>query len=140
MKPPHDVTPDFTLPESGGTACCAGASGLSVSLTAGNPVMRPRVLICGPEGAGQAHLAPALLYALEGLPVHAIGLPALLSDASARCPAAPHAVKLQSEVNKSLGMSACKQVDSLLVLRSPQTHLPSSQVMQFLGRCCNAMP
>lgn len=50
-------------------------------------VSRPRLLICGPEGAGQSHLAPALLYALEGLPVHAIGLPALLSDAGARCSA-----------------------------------------------------
>lgn len=45
---------------------------------------RPRMLICGPEGSGQAHLGPAVLYALEGLPVHAIGLPSLLSDASAR--------------------------------------------------------
>ena len=43
-------------------------------------VQRPRMLVCGPEGAGQHHLAPALLYALEGLPVHAIGLPSLLSD------------------------------------------------------------
>lgn len=48
-------------------------------------VSQPRLLVCGPEGAGQSHLAPALLYALEGLPVHAIGLPSLLSDASARC-------------------------------------------------------
>ena len=45
---------------------------------------RPRLLLCGAEGSGQAHLGPALLYALEGLPVHAIGLPSLLSDASAR--------------------------------------------------------
>lgn len=47
-------------------------------------VQRPRLLLCGAEGAGQAHLGPALLYALEGLPVHALGLPSLLSDASAR--------------------------------------------------------
>lgn len=47
-------------------------------------MQRPRLLICGAEGAGQAHLGPALLYALEGLPVHALGLPSLLSDASAR--------------------------------------------------------
>ena len=46
--------------------------------------LQPRLLLCGPEGAGQRHLAPAVLYALEGLPVHALGLPALLSDASAR--------------------------------------------------------
>ena len=47
-------------------------------------VARPRVLVSGSEGSGQDHLAPALLHALEGLPVHSIGLPALLSDASAR--------------------------------------------------------
>ena len=47
-------------------------------------VQRPRLLICGAEGAGQGHLGPALLYALEGVPVHALGLPSLLSDASAR--------------------------------------------------------
>ena len=43
-------------------------------------VQRPRLLLCGPEGAGQQHVGPALLYALEGLPVHAVGLPSLLSD------------------------------------------------------------
>ena len=47
-------------------------------------VQRPRLLICGEEGSGQSHLGPALLYALEGLPVHALGLPSLLSNASAR--------------------------------------------------------
>lgn len=57
-------------------------------------VQRPRLLVCGPEGTGQAHLGPAILYALEGLPVHAIGLPSLLSDAGARAPeeALVHAV------------------------------------------------
>lgn len=43
-----------------------------------------RALVCGPEGAGQGHLGPALLAALEALPVHAIGLPSLLSDANSR--------------------------------------------------------
>jgi hypothetical protein len=47
-------------------------------------VMRPRLLICGPAGSGQEHLAAALLHALEGLPVHALGLPSLLSDPGAR--------------------------------------------------------
>jgi hypothetical protein len=47
--------------------------------------VQARALVCGPEGAGQAHLAPALLAALEALPVHAIGLPNLLSDANSRC-------------------------------------------------------
>ena len=59
-------------------------AGLQISFTTSHTDMRPRLLICGAEGSGQAHLAPALLYALEGLPVHAIGLPSLLSDASAR--------------------------------------------------------
>lgn len=65
-------------------------------------VQRPRLLICGQEGAGQSHLGPALLYALEGLPVHALGLPSLLSDASARsvfltfCPHAPSLSSAQS--------------------------------------------
>lgn len=44
-----------------------------------------RALVCGPEGAGQGHLAPALLAALEALPVHTIGLPSLLSDPNSRC-------------------------------------------------------
>ena len=48
-------------------------------------VARPRVLVEGGQGYGQDYLAPALLHALEGLPVHSVGLPALLSDASARC-------------------------------------------------------
>ncbi len=43
-----------------------------------------RVLLCGREGAGQGHLGPALLAALEALPVHAVGLPSLLSDANSR--------------------------------------------------------
>ena len=57
----------------------------SEPLCADGGVARPRVLVSGSEGFGQDHLAPALLHALEGLPVHSIGLPALLSDASARC-------------------------------------------------------
>jgi SpoVK/Ycf46/Vps4 family AAA+-type ATPase len=59
-------------------------SSISSLITATTTILRPRLLICGSEGNGQAHLGPALLYALEGLPVHSIGLPSLLSDASAR--------------------------------------------------------
>lgn len=62
----------------------AGAGAGSFAWAAGAGVQRPRLLICGGEGAGQSHLGPAVLYALEGLPVHAIGLPSLLSDAGAR--------------------------------------------------------
>lgn len=57
-------------------------------------LQRPRLLIAGPPGSGQAHLGPALLYALEGLQTHSIGLPSLLSDVGARSPeeALVHAV------------------------------------------------
>ena len=46
---------------------------------------RPRLLVCGREGCGQSHLGPAILDALDGLPVYSVGLPSLLSDVSARC-------------------------------------------------------
>ncbi len=84
--------------ELGGGADLGGASSLggvfSWATGASLGVQRPRLLVCGPEGTGQAHLGPAVLYALEGLPVHAIGLPSLLSDAGARAPeeALVHAV------------------------------------------------
>lgn len=45
---------------------------------------RPRLLVCGESGAGQVHIAPALLHALEMFPVHAIGLSSLVSNTSAR--------------------------------------------------------
>uniref|UniRef100_A0A7S3R8I7 Bromo domain-containing protein n=1 Tax=Dunaliella tertiolecta TaxID=3047 RepID=A0A7S3R8I7_DUNTE len=47
-------------------------------------LLRPRLLLCGPEGSGAPALAAALLSAVEGLPVHSVGLPALLSDPGAR--------------------------------------------------------
>lgn len=59
-----------------------GEGGLQPSLVL--HTQRPRVLICGREGCGQSHLGPAVLDALEGLPVHSVGLPSLLSDVSAR--------------------------------------------------------
>lgn len=37
-----------------------------------------------PTPAGQSALAAALLHALEGLPVHAVGLPSLISDVGSR--------------------------------------------------------
>jgi hypothetical protein len=79
---------DDDLATGGAGSSFNWASGASLG------VQRPRLLICGPEGTGQAHLGPAVLYALEGLPVHAIGLPSLLSDAGARAPeeALVHAV------------------------------------------------
>jgi hypothetical protein len=45
---------------------------------------RPRVLLAGPAGSGQQQLGAAVLAALEGLPVHAIGLPNLLASAGSR--------------------------------------------------------
>ena len=42
------------------------------------PSQNPRLLVCGESGSGQAHIAPALLHALEQFAVHAISLPALI--------------------------------------------------------------
>ncbi|GLJ11509.1 hypothetical protein SUGI_0169310 [Cryptomeria japonica] len=47
---------------------------------------RPRLLLCGKEGAGLDHIGPAVLHKLERFPVHCLGLPSLLSDPSARTP------------------------------------------------------
>lgn len=46
--------------------------------------LRPRALICGLQGLGQAQLGPAILQACEGCPVHAIDYPSLHADAGAR--------------------------------------------------------
>ncbi|KAK9862443.1 hypothetical protein WJX84_000192, partial [Apatococcus fuscideae] len=68
---------------------------------------QPRVLLCGPVGAGQAYLGPALLHALEGLPVHALGLPSLLADANSRSP---------EEALVHAFMEACRGAPSILYL------------------------
>ncbi|KAJ9547274.1 hypothetical protein OSB04_019817 [Centaurea solstitialis] len=49
-------------------------------------VYRPRLLLCGVEGAGLDHLGPAILHELEKFPVHSLGLSSLLSDPSAKTP------------------------------------------------------
>ncbi|XP_024961853.1 ATPase family AAA domain-containing protein At1g05910 isoform X1 [Cynara cardunculus var. scolymus] len=49
-------------------------------------VYRPRLLLCGMEGAGLDHLGPAILHELEKFPVHSLGLSSLLSDPSAKTP------------------------------------------------------
>nr|XP_043627674.1 ATPase family AAA domain-containing protein At1g05910 [Erigeron canadensis] len=49
-------------------------------------VYRPRLLLCGLEGAGLDHLGPAILHELEKFPVHSLGLSSLLSDPSAKIP------------------------------------------------------
>lgn len=46
--------------------------------------LRPRLLICGVQGLGQAQLGPALLHWCEGCPVHAIDYPSLHADMGAR--------------------------------------------------------
>ena len=77
-----------------------GPAGIQPSLVL--HTQRPRVLICGREGSGQSHLGPAVLDALEGLPVHSVGLPSLLSDVSARrvpSPMAPGALPCESPTN-----------------------------------------
>lgn len=67
------------LPSSPGDV--GGRGGREAALPA---CSRPALLLAGAPGSGQNHLAPALLHALEALPVHAIGLPALLADSSSR--------------------------------------------------------
>lgn len=47
-------------------------------------VARPRMLLVGPPGSGQQQLGAAVLAALEGLPVHCIGLTSLLANVAAR--------------------------------------------------------
>lgn len=78
---------------------------------------QPRVLLCGEAGAGQGHLGPALLHALEGLPVHAIGLSSLLCDASARSPeeAVVHALR-----------EACRAAPAILYLPHLQVQCPAA--------------
>ena len=47
---------------------------------------RPRLLLCGKHGQGQTvHLAPAILHALERVPVHVLDLPTLFA-VSAKTP------------------------------------------------------
>lgn len=45
---------------------------------------RPRLLVCGESGLGQAQLGPAILHNFESCPVHAIDFPTLLADAGSR--------------------------------------------------------
>lgn len=47
------------------------------------PPHRPRLILCGEEGMGQStHLAPALLHALEDMPVKILDLPALFATST----------------------------------------------------------
>ncbi|KAG6022866.1 hypothetical protein E4U41_002143 [Claviceps citrina] len=46
-------------------------------------VFRPRILICGTQGMGQAYIASAMLHYLEGVHVQNFDLPALLADGRA---------------------------------------------------------
>lgn len=46
--------------------------------------LRPRLLVCGDQGLGQAQLGPALLHWCEGCPVHAIDFPSLHGDMGSR--------------------------------------------------------
>ena len=61
-----------------------GASSTSLAAAAAPPPPPPpraaRAVVCGPAGCGASDVAAALLAALEGLPLHSLGLPCLLSD------------------------------------------------------------
>ncbi|XP_044499332.1 ATPase family AAA domain-containing protein At1g05910 isoform X2 [Mangifera indica] len=73
-----DIFPPFSV-SSELTKLCMLSHGSATPL-----VYRPRLLLCGSEGAGVDHLGPAILHELEKFPVHSLGLPALLSDPSAK--------------------------------------------------------
>lgn len=60
----------------------AGGSNMARQLL---QMARPRLLLAGPAGSGQQQLGAAVLAALEGLPVHCIGLTSLLANVAARC-------------------------------------------------------
>lgn len=65
---------------AGGPICSSGG-------LAGNSLIhRPRLLVHGPRGQGQALLGAALLHKLESLPVFPLDLPSLLSDAAFASP------------------------------------------------------
>lgn len=80
------------------TACmAAAATGSSAIVTRGladpaggsdvTPILqiaKPRVIMLGSAGCGLQQLSAAVLAALEGLPVHCIGLTSLLSNVAAR--------------------------------------------------------
>ncbi len=72
---PHPGTSRMTkgLPAATGGGCAAPSAALLSGMS------RPRLLVAGPPGGGQQQLAGAVLAALEGLPVHGIGLPSLLA-------------------------------------------------------------
>ena len=70
--PSHPLKPFFfqeTLPGSATAAVMEGAVGplTGDALPGGRPItlLRPRLLVCGPKGAGQGHVARAVLHALE---------------------------------------------------------------------------
>ncbi len=71
-------------PAGAAQAPAAPTSAKLLQACQGVAVRRARLLLCGREGAGQAALGAALLHELEGLPVHAIGLPSLVADAGSR--------------------------------------------------------
>jgi hypothetical protein len=75
---------------SKGRSIAGKASSSKLGLASGSAssalfcMARPRMLLAGPAGSGQQQLGAAVLAALEGLPVHAIGLPSLLASAGSR--------------------------------------------------------
>ncbi|KAF3336597.1 ATPase family AAA domain-containing protein [Carex littledalei] len=75
-------------------------------------VYRPRLLICGDDSGGLDHVGPAVLHELEKFPVHSVGLPSLLSDASAKTP---------EEALVHIFVEARRTTPSILYL--PQFHL-----------------
>jgi len=58
---------------------------LRTSAATSKSAYRPRLLLHGAHGNGQAAVASAVLHTLEQLPVVPIDMPSLLADTSSRC-------------------------------------------------------
>lgn len=45
-------------------------------------IFRPRLVVCGPKGAGQQHIGAAILHHLEGYHIQSLDLANLISDST----------------------------------------------------------
>ena len=56
---------------------------ISIFIGRASKTHRPRILFCGNKGSGlTSHVAPALLYDLEGFPVHVLDIPVLYGNST----------------------------------------------------------
>ena len=74
------TSPSARLLLAGGSSKGAERRGALAPPPPPPPPRAARAVVCGPAGCGASDVAAALLAALEGLPLHSLGLPCLLSD------------------------------------------------------------